>query len=202
MHSNLLCVKLIIEIGNKYKNTKHFAVENKIGPFTNLKNAVKTYNFNKNIECSLSDGIEIIPEYINTLIFSGMGGYNVISIIKKTVKNLRNIKKIVFSVHKNMLDLEAFLKNYGFYPTNAAFVEEGGQFYEIVETKYFEEYADIKLDKDGNVIEREINTELYNEFLKADDDFFKKIEILEEKNRKYLKMKFNTFLKVGFINED
>ena len=100
--------KLIIEIANKYPKNRYLAVENKKGPFENLENSVKNFNYNKNIECSLSDGMDYLPDYINTLVFSGMGGFNVIEIILRNEEKLRNIKKIVFSVHRNFYDLEFF----------------------------------------------------------------------------------------------
>ena len=128
--------KFIIEIANKYKNQCYLAVENKEGPFSNLKKSVEKYNFNKNIECSLSDGIDYLPNYVNTLVFSGMGGYNVIEILSKNIEKLKYIKKIVFSVHKNSIQLEQFLKFKGFIPCGYSFVKEGGILYTFICVKY------------------------------------------------------------------
>jgi tRNA (adenine22-N1)-methyltransferase len=194
--------KLIIEIANKYKNNKYLAVENKVGPFNNLKEAVDKYNFNKNIECSLSDGIEYLLDHINTLIIAGMGGFNVVTIIKNSLKNLKNIKKIIFSVHRNMLDLESILKTLGYFPVKSALVEENNQFYEIVETKFFKEYALIELDENGNPIE---NANAYENLLKIYENK-ENNEILDryygENHQKIFKKSISSFITDGFINEN
>lgn len=130
--------KLIIEIANKFPKNRYLAVENKQGPFDNLQNSVKNYNFNKNIECSLSDGIDYLPDYVNTLVFSGMGGFNVIEIILRNEEKLKNIKKIVFSVHRNFYDLEFFLKYRGYFHANHKFVTESGQNYLIFDVRFNE----------------------------------------------------------------
>ena len=145
--------KLVIELANKYKNNKYLAVENKEGPFQNLINAVKSYNYNKNIECSYSDGIEYLPNYINTLIFAGMGGINVINIINKSEINLKNIKKIVFCVHKDAYLLELVLKKYGFFPSKHEFVNEKGKSYIIFETLYDNTLLESFEKDDYNTIE-------------------------------------------------
>ena len=193
--------KLIIEIANKYKNNRYLAVENKIGPFTNLKNAVESYNYHKNIECSLSNGIEYLPEYINTLVFSGMGGYNVINIIRKSLNNLKNVKKIIFSVHKNTLNLEYFLKSYGYFPVNAALVEDHEKFYDIVATEFNEELALIKLDENGNVIE---DNSIEEKLKLLENECNKKIsaEKWQKSGKKQYNKTVGTFLTEGYIDEN
>lgn len=174
--------KLIIEVANKYRENKYFAVENKEGPFKNLQNSVEKFNFNKNIECSLSDGIENIPSYIDTLVFAGMGGENVISIISENVKNLKNIKKIIFSVHTDVLVLEYFLKIRGFFPSRIESVEEAGHKYLIFETIF-----DIR-----NAIDEEHLNNNLDDILNAHQNFIKKL-IRDGKYEDYRKLCQNKY---------
>lgn len=166
--------KLVIELANKNKNKNFLAVENKAGPFKNLKNAVEKYNFNKNIECSFSDGIEYMPNYIDTLIFAGMGGINVINIISKHLDNLKNIKKIVFCVHKDAYLLELTLKKYGFFPTNHVFVTENDKTYIIFNTVFdlnkFNEFNHKKVNKEN------LNSELHEKYSSVVDALSKYYE--------------------------
>ena len=194
--------KLIIEIANKYKNNKYLAVENKIGPFNNLKNSVENYNFNKNIECSLSDGIEYLPDHINTLVLSGMGGFNVINIIQKSLKNLKNVKKIIYSVHRNPIELEFFLKSYGYLPIESSAVHEHGQFYNIVCTKLNKKHAFIQINDQGDVTPKEFDAERFKEILKDKNKMSEWSNLFDSKIKETQRKLSDTYIRTGFIDEN
>lgn len=159
--------KLVLFLGNKYKNSTFLAVENKIGPFNILKNAVETHSFNKNVECSFSDGIEYLKDDTNTLIFAGMGGFNVIDIIKKDYKNLKNIRKIVICVNKKVAELLDFLFNLGFRVTKYDAVDDAGKIYMIFSLILIENKDNYSYTDSISYVKKAlIEANLYEEYIK------------------------------------
>lgn len=87
------------------------AVENKKGPYEILKNALKEY---KNVEISLSDGIEDIDDKIEILILAGMGGINIVKILEKDETKLKNIKQIIVDPHRDADLVKQTIIKFGF----------------------------------------------------------------------------------------
>ena len=88
--------------------SRGFASDNKKGPFTNLK---KTFNgFDKTrIELSLSNGLDCLPEYINTLLIAGMGGDLIVKILLEGQDKLKNIEYLVLSPHSHLEKVRLFM---------------------------------------------------------------------------------------------
>ena len=170
--------KLVLYLANKYQNSSFLAVENKKGPFSILEKAVNENSLFKNIECSLSDGIEYVPQFVNTLVFAGMGGMNVINIIEKSYKNLKNIKKIVICVNNKINEVVNFLYRIGFDLESFDAIKEDGKIYLIFSFILDQAKRTIDFSNSILIIKRVlIENNLYNEYVE-------KLKINNEKEQK------------------
>lgn len=93
---------LIVELFRTNKIKYAYAIDNKSGP---IKNALDTINKNElNDVCSVikADGLSFnMSSKINTLVFAGLGGFNIINIIKKNENKIAKIRYIVTDVHRD-----------------------------------------------------------------------------------------------------
>lgn len=166
--------KLVLFLANKYKNSTFLAVENKKGPFNTLVSAVSAESINNNIECSLSDGIEYLRDDTNTLIFAGMGGINVVNIIEKSLKNMKNINKVVVCVNNKIVECLNYISKLGFYISGSDAIEEDDIIYMIFELTRYEN----KNENSENIFIYTYTIEKIKESLKNNDLFDKYIEKL------------------------
>jgi tRNA (adenine22-N1)-methyltransferase len=75
-----------------------FASDNKLGPYERLKNNLKKY---PNVTVSLSSGLEALPNNIDTVSITGMGGDLVSKILKEDKNNLKNVKFLLLGPQGN-----------------------------------------------------------------------------------------------------
>ena len=116
------CDHAYLSILLKEKGLKSVAIDNKetvIG--IALKN-IKKHNDKDYVEVILSDGLEFLPNYVNTLVISGMGGKNIIDILKKG--DLSNIDNLILLPHKDLFILRQSLQEIGFKIANEYLVFE------------------------------------------------------------------------------
>lgn len=104
------------------------AIENKIGPFTTLKNNLKDYD----ARLSLSDGIEDIDEKIDTLVIAGMGGILISNILTSHREKLTNIKQIVIDAHRDNELVRKTICELGFYIEKEKIVYENNTYYFVI----------------------------------------------------------------------
>lgn len=104
------------------------AIDNKIGPFTNLKNNLKDYD----VRLSLSDGIEDIDENVDTLVIAGMGGILISDILNSHKEKLTNIKQIVIDAHRDNELVRREITKLGFYIEKEKIVYEKDTYYFVI----------------------------------------------------------------------
>lgn len=75
-----------------------FASDNKKGPYERLKKNLENY---PNVRVSLSSGLESLPENIDTVSITGMGGDLVSTILKEGQNRLKNVKFLLLGPHGN-----------------------------------------------------------------------------------------------------
>ena len=80
--------KLVISLFKNGIIEKGYAIENKQGPYQRLVQAIKEEGVIDNIIPLLSDGIRDIPDYVHTVIIAGMGGDNILKILKTKIGRL------------------------------------------------------------------------------------------------------------------
>lgn len=75
----------------------------------NVEEKIKKLKLDKIISLKVSDGTKNIPEYIDTLVLSGMGSYTILKIINESTKKYKKIITISNNnydiLRSNMLDL-------------------------------------------------------------------------------------------------
>lgn len=181
--------KLIIYLGEKYPNNHFLGVENKLGPFNILKANIEHSNI-KNIDYHLSDGISFLTNDINTLILAGMGGLNIISILKKDSNNLKNIKKIIVCANCDNFELLKFLYSYSYSLEKSILIEDGGKYYYIFSLKYNDALKEFKLKDYVNLIIGLANkTKICNNIKNKIKEF--ELEMFYKKDKTFYEYTFN-----------
>ena len=109
--------------------TKHLlAIENKSGPFSILKNNLIDYD----VDLSLSDGIEKIPESVDTIVIAGMGGILICDILKAHKEKLTNVKQIVIDAHRDQELVRREITELGYHIEKEKIVYENGAYYFVM----------------------------------------------------------------------
>ncbi len=120
-----------------------FAVENKIGPFTILKNNLKDYK----VDLSLSDGISEMPEHVDTIVIAGMGGILISDILKAHKEKLTNVKQIVVDAHRDNRLVRETITNLGYYIEKEQIVFENNKYYFVISfLKGHKKYSEDELE--------------------------------------------------------
>ena len=135
--------KLIISLFQNGVITKGYAIENKVGPFNRLKKAIED-NKADGITPMLSDGISELPSDVNIIVIAGMGGFNVIDILKKNPRKLKNVGTIIVDAHNAIPQLRKQVCKMGYVIADEDIICESGVYYEIIkfiagEAKYLDD---------------------------------------------------------------
>ena len=113
---------------NKIIN-KAYACDNKIGPYQNLLSTFNNSSFD--IEISLKDGLNNLPDYVNALIITGMGGDLIIKILKRNFKYLKNIEYLILSPHSHFLEVRKYLSSIGYKIIDEGIIKDD-KFYQVI----------------------------------------------------------------------
>ncbi len=124
--------KLIISLFENGVISKGYAIENKKGPFARLKKAIEEHHLEKDVIPMLSDGISELPEDVNTVVIAGMGGFNIIEILKKNPRKLKNVKTIIVDAHNAIPELRKQICKMGYIIADEDIVYEDNNYYEII----------------------------------------------------------------------
>ena len=82
--------------GDKTKKFKSIvASDNKEGPLEHAKNNIRQHKLTDKIELRLGNGLDIYTSDINTIVISGMGGRNIIGILKSHEEYLKTKQPII-----------------------------------------------------------------------------------------------------------
>lgn len=136
--------KLIISLFDNGVISKGYAIENKVGPYNRLVKAINENHAEKGIIPMLSDGISELPDDVNIVVIAGMGGFNVIDILKKNPRKLKNVETLIVDAHNAIPELRKQVCKMGFVIADEDIVYESGIYYEIIkfisgEAKYLDD---------------------------------------------------------------
>ncbi|MBO6280024.1 MAG: SAM-dependent methyltransferase [Bacilli bacterium] len=136
--------KLIISLFENGVISKGYAIENKKGPFNTLKKALEEHHVENNITAMFSDGISELPSDVDIVVIAGMGGQNVIDILKKNPGKLKNVKTIIVDAHNAIPEMRKQICKMGYVIADEDIVYEAKIYYEIIkfisgECKYLDE---------------------------------------------------------------
>ena len=156
-----------------------FAVENKKGPYKNLKDNLKGYD----VVTSFSDGLDEMPPETDTIVIAGMGGNLIVDILTKDVNKLNNVKQIVVDAHRDAELVRRKVTALGYRIEKEKIVVENKIYYFIISfVKGMSSYKDIELEWGYNVN----NDPLFSEF-KAKELSRLGMNLIHQKRAKILK---------------
>ena len=134
---------IVIELINRNIAASCLAVENKIGPYTNL---VKNTSLIKNIKTSLSDGLKEVDKQFSTVIIAGMGFNTIKEIINDSIEKLDSIDTFIIDSHTLTYELRKFMSEIGYFIKDEQCLIENKIFYEIIKfQKGYKVYSEVEL---------------------------------------------------------
>ena len=124
--------KLMVALVESGTISKGYAVENKEGPFERLRSNLIRYHVNDKVTPLFSDGLKDLPRDTKTIIIAGMGGLNVVNILKANPEKLTRIETIIVDAHNAVPLVRREICQMGFAIADEKMVKEDGIFYEII----------------------------------------------------------------------
>lgn len=107
------------------------AVENKVGPYSILKNALN----GTDARCILGDGIKQITKEVDTVIIAGMGGNLIVDILKDDIAKLKNVKHLVVDAHRDNELVRRQIVGLGYKIDKEVIVFENKKYYFVISFK-------------------------------------------------------------------
>lgn len=123
---------LDIYLVKKNKSIKCIASDNKEGPLKQARNNIKHEKLDKEIETRLGSGLKTYSNDIDTVIISGMGGRNIIGILKDDLDIVKKIDTFIISPNNYNEDVKRFLVKHKFYINDEYLVKDGKFIYQII----------------------------------------------------------------------
>lgn len=139
---------LLIELLNNNIASKVIGIENKVGPFTNLKTNLTNFieKYPNRCKLYLSSGLDDLTNEYDTVVIAGMGFSTIESIILENKDKIEFIENFIIDSHNNMYELRRFIISLGFFISNEIALIENGIYYELIGfTKGNKKYTDIEL---------------------------------------------------------
>lgn len=124
---------LIIELFNKNKIEFAYAIDNKDGPIRNATNNLINAGYMNKTKIIKADGLSFdFKQNIDTIILAGIGGINIVNILKKGQEKLKNIKYIIIDAHRHEDDVIAYLKEHNFNIKNDDYIIDNKKQYHLI----------------------------------------------------------------------
>ena len=111
------------------------AVENKMGPYLNLKHNVDASGLASHILVTLADGISNLSNGVDTLVLAGMGGRLSIDILAAHPENLEHIDTIILDPHRDLSKVRSYLAENGYHIETEKMIYEDKIYYSIIKAK-------------------------------------------------------------------
>ena len=123
---------LSIFIAQNKSPLKMIASDIKEGPLEQAKQNIRKYQVENQIKVKLGNGIKTIEEDIDTIIISGMGGLNMIGILKYDIDKYSNIDTIILSPNSDTYEVRKEICKLGFYISDETLVKDKGIVYPVI----------------------------------------------------------------------
>ena len=98
---------------------------------------IEKYNLTNKIPTVVSNGLENIPDDINTVVLSGMGTNTILEILNNPKTN--NIDKFIIQSNNNLVELRCKMNKRKYKIIQEKVVLDGGKYYTIILFKHGEE---------------------------------------------------------------
>ena len=123
---------LDIYLANTYKDIKIIASDNKKGPLDGAEENIKKYNLEDRIRLKLGNGIDPMEDGVDTIVISGMGGLNMIGILKYKTELLLNVQTIILSPNSDTEKVRKEITKLGYKIESEKLVKEKNIIYPIL----------------------------------------------------------------------
>lgn len=123
---------LSIYLVQNHEPKKMIASDIKEGPLEHAKENIKKYQVENKIKVKLGPGIEPIEEDIDTIIISGMGGLNMVGILKYTPSKYKNVDTIILSPNSDTDKVRKEICKLGFYIQDETLVKDKNIIYPVI----------------------------------------------------------------------
>ena len=148
--------KLMIALIESKTIAKGYAIENKEGPFERLKNSLTKSGVIEQVTPIFSDGVKDLPKDVSTVIIAGMGGLNIVNILKAHREKLAHVDTIIVDAHSSVPLVRKEVCQLGYAIADEKIVKEDGIFSEII--KFIKADSAVISDEDlefGPILRRE-----------------------------------------------
>lgn len=189
---------LSIYIAQTKNPKKVIASDNKEGPLVKAKENVKYYNLEKDIILKLGDGLEPIEKDIDTIIISGMGGLNMIGILKYKKELYKNVDTIILSPNTDCDFVRREICKLGFYIDDEILVKDNNFIYPVIRFKRGKKKYK-KIDYILGPILLIKKDKLFIEYLNREKDI--KTRILNNLPKKYIRKRLELKHELKIINK-
>ena len=104
------------------------------GPLKIAQKNIDKYGLQKKIKIFQSDGLKyLVIEPDDCIVIAGMGGYEIISILKDAMPPCKNI---ILQPQKSLMELRCFLSENGYLIDDEIIVKENNRFYIVMKIEY------------------------------------------------------------------
>ena len=126
---------LSIFIAQTKNPKKVIASDNKKGPLIKALENIKFYNVEEKVKLKLGDGVNPIENDIDTIIIAGMGGLNMVGILKYNKELYGNVDTIILSPNSDSDFVRNEICKLGFYIDDETLVKDNKIIYPIIRFK-------------------------------------------------------------------
>lgn len=201
--------KKIIDIGCDHALLSIYLVQNKDplkviasdineGPLIHARENIKKYRVENKIKVKLGSGIEPIEEDIDTIIISGMGGLNMIGILKYYPHKYKNVNTIILSPNSDTNIVRKEICKLGFYIKDEILVKDKNIIYPVIKFERGKKKYSYKDYLYGPVL-IEKHDSLFMEYIKKEKAT--KEKLLEILPKKYFKKRWKLKKELKVINK-
>ena len=114
---------------------KVIASDNKTGPLAGAKDNINKYKVSDKVIIKLGDGVDPIEPDINTIIISGMGGLNIVGILKYKTEVFKNVDTIILSPNTDSDFVRREICKLGFFIDEEKLIKDNNIIYPIIRFK-------------------------------------------------------------------
>lgn len=180
------------------KKIKVVASDIKEGPLKIARLNLEKYHLQDKIEVRLGNGIDTIDDTIDTIVISGMGGLNMIGILKYKKADLKHVNTIILSPNNEVALLRREIVKLGYYIDDEELLEEKKQIYPVIKFKKGKKYYRRRELALGPVLLQK-KSKLFVTYLEKERK--KIINLLDILPKKYLKRRYQLKRELKEINK-
>jgi tRNA A22 N-methylase len=115
------------------------------------------------IHCKKGQEIKLNTKFKNSLIITGMGGKEILDILKFVLPQLKQDDEIIISPHRNFLLLREYLSQSSYRLVSESVVSDSGHFYQVLKLSLMPDYNQVSIY--GDTLWQSREGRLYRDFL-------------------------------------